>query len=444
VRRTLLLGDTVVLAPFAVAALSLGHGVLALTAAAVLVFVTVRGASADQASSLLAVKPVVKIWAMVVGLACAVIAVMGFAATGRVLVLGALVMLAALLLLRAALRLPVMRRACGLALRDRRLLVGETDAVHRIVTEHAALADGGEVVSVLPHDGRRGHTSTRVSPLPVDRVVRTAVRTDANQVTVVPGDGIGNRQLRELSWALEGTGIELMVSTDLRGVAPHRVDLTQSGDRLLMRVGSAAPRGWTAGVKSAIDRALALVLLLLAAPVLSLLALAIRFDSRGPALFRQTRVREGGSEFTMYKFRTMICDAEEQLHTLLEDNEHGADGILFKMKHDPRITRLGRLLRRTSLDELPQLINVVTGHMSLIGPRPALPSEVARYDSRAQRRLAVKPGMTGLWQVSGRSRLSWEDSLRYDLDYVDNWSPGRDTQIALKTVKAVLDTDGAY
>jgi len=146
----------------------------------------------------------------------------------------------------------------------------------------------------------------------------------------------------------------------------------------------------------------------------------------------------------MYKFRTMICDAEEQLHTLLEDNEHGADGILFKMKHDPRITRLGRLLRRTSLDELPQLINVVTGHMSLIGPRPALPSEVARYDSRAQRRLAVKPGMTGLWQVSGRSRLSWEDSLRYDLDYVDNWSPGRDTQIALKTVKAVLDTDGAY
>jgi lipopolysaccharide/colanic/teichoic acid biosynthesis glycosyltransferase len=177
--------------------------------------------------------------------------------------------------------------------------------------------------------------------------------------------------------------------------------------------------------------------------VLLLIAMAVRLDSKGPAIFSQTRVREGGATFTMYKFRTMSINAEEQLSELQELNVHASTDPLFKVVDDPRITRVGNLLRMTSLDELPQLINVVKGEMSLIGPRPALPVEVELYDFVARRRLAVKPGMTGLWQVSGRSRLTWDESIGFDLEYVDNWSPITDAAIAVKTVRAVVTKDGA-
>jgi len=171
-------------------------------------------------------------------------------------------------------------------------------------------------------------------------------------------------------------------------------------------------------------------------------AVLIKTTSPGPVIFKQTRVREHGRTFTMYKLRTMTVDAEDRLAELMELNEVG--GGLFKMKADPRITKAGVWMRRLSLDELPQLWNVVIGDMSLIGPRPALPHEVASYDQAARRRLAVKPGLTGLWQVSGRSNLSWDESVRIDSDYVDNWNPGRDLSIALRTVKAVLRKDGAH
>jgi lipopolysaccharide/colanic/teichoic acid biosynthesis glycosyltransferase len=170
--------------------------------------------------------------------------------------------------------------------------------------------------------------------------------------------------------------------------------------------------------------------------------LLVRATSPGPTIFKQTRVREQGRAFTMYKLRTMSEDAEDRLAELIDQNEVG--GGLFKMKSDPRITPVGAWLRRLSIDELPQLWNVVIGDMSLIGPRPALPSEVASYDQMARRRLAVKPGLTGLWQVSGRSNLSWDETVRIDSDYVDNWRPGRDISIALRTVKAVLSKDGAH
>jgi lipopolysaccharide/colanic/teichoic acid biosynthesis glycosyltransferase len=178
--------------------------------------------------------------------------------------------------------------------------------------------------------------------------------------------------------------------------------------------------------------------------VLAAIVAAVRLESKGPAVFRQIRVREGGGTFTMYKFRTMHVDAEQQLSGLEQLNMHGADRPLFKMEDDPRITRVGHLLRKTSLDELPQLVNVLRGQMSLIGPRPALPLEVEMYDYVARRRLAVKPGMTGLWQVSGRSRLSWDESIGFDLDYVDNWSPGTDAAIAVRTFRAVMTKDGAF
>lgn len=183
-------------------------------------------------------------------------------------------------------------------------------------------------------------------------------------------------------------------------------------------------------------------LLLLAAPIMGLVALAIKLEDGGPVLFRQARVGLKGEEFACLKFRSMCTDAEARLAALMAQNE-GA-GPLFKMTHDPRITRVGRFIRRFSLDELPQLWNALRGDMSLVGPRPALPTEVAQYDSGTRRRLDVRPGLTGLWQVSGRSNLSWDETVRLDLYYVDNWSVVQDLMILAKTAKAVLGSSGAY
>ena len=168
----------------------------------------------------------------------------------------------------------------------------------------------------------------------------------------------------------------------------------------------------------------------------------IKLDSRGPVLFRQVRIGQDGREFGVYKFRTMVTNADALLAELAGRNE--TDGLLFKIRDDPRVTRTGRFLRKWSLDELPQLLNVLLGHMSLVGPRPPLPSEVARYSGDVRRRLLVKPGMTGLWQVSGRSDLPWEDGVRLDLYYVENWSLAADISILWKTVGAVLGSRGAY
>lgn len=184
---------------------------------------------------------------------------------------------------------------------------------------------------------------------------------------------------------------------------------------------------------------LGLVVLL---PLLLGVGLLVRLDSAGPAIYRQQRVGRDGRLFTMYKFRSMTTSADAERTDLLGHNE--SDGVLFKIQRDPRITRVGSWLRRTSLDEMPQLWNVVRGEMSLVGPRPALPEEVAQYDVDPQRRLVVKPGMTGLWQVSGRSDLTWDQSVRLDLRYVDNWSLRLDASILARTVSAVLTSRGAY
>lgn len=181
---------------------------------------------------------------------------------------------------------------------------------------------------------------------------------------------------------------------------------------------------------------------MVAFPVLLGIALAVRLSSPGPVLYRQQRVGLGGQLYTMYKFRSMVVDAEARLAALQAANE--GDGLLFKIRHDPRVTPIGRWLRRFSLDELPQLLNVLGGTMSLVGPRPPLPTEVERYDSSVRRRLLVRPGLTGLWQISGRSDLSWDDSVRLDLRYVENWSLALDLLILWKTAAAVLGRRGAY
>jgi lipopolysaccharide/colanic/teichoic acid biosynthesis glycosyltransferase len=195
-------------------------------------------------------------------------------------------------------------------------------------------------------------------------------------------------------------------------------------------------------LKSLFDKIVATVALLALSPVLALITLAIVLHDGGPALFTQTRVGRGGQPFTVLKFRTMVPDAELRKAALLTLNE--GDGVLFKLRRDPRITAVGGFLRRTSLDELPQLLNVVLGDMSLVGPRPALPVEVAQYSGNVSRRLAVKPGMTGLWQISGRSDLSHEDAVRLDLRYVDSWTLALDLRILWKTGAAVASGRGAY
>jgi lipopolysaccharide/colanic/teichoic acid biosynthesis glycosyltransferase len=195
-------------------------------------------------------------------------------------------------------------------------------------------------------------------------------------------------------------------------------------------------------LKGLFDKIVATVALIVFGPFLALITLAIALDSRGPVLFTQTRVGRGGQPFTVLKFRTMVPDAELRKAALLAQNE--GDGVLFKLRQDPRITAVGRFLRRTSLDELPQLLNVMLGEMSLVGPRPALPAEVAQYRGDVSRRLEVKPGMTGLWQISGRSDLSHEDAVRLDLRYVDCWTLALDLRILWKTGAAVASGRGAY
>ncbi|WP_032797244.1 sugar transferase, partial [Streptomyces sp. HCCB10043] len=200
--------------------------------------------------------------------------------------------------------------------------------------------------------------------------------------------------------------------------------------------------GPQAVVKNVLDRAGALFGLLALAPLLLAVALSVRLSSRGPVFHRQVRQGQHNRPFTMWKFRTMVADAEQLKAQLAVVNE--VDGPLFKMRSDPRVTPVGRMLRRTSIDELPQLLNVLLGHMSLVGPRPPLPEEASRYDEREHRRLAVKPGLTGLWQVSGRSDLSWQETVSLDLWYVDNWSVAADMGLLARTVRAVTDGRGAY
>jgi exopolysaccharide biosynthesis polyprenyl glycosylphosphotransferase len=195
-------------------------------------------------------------------------------------------------------------------------------------------------------------------------------------------------------------------------------------------------------LKGLFDRFMAGMALLMLSPLFLVLAVAIKLTDRGPALFTQTRVGKDGETFRIYKFRTMVVDAEARLAELMPAND--SDGVLFKLRRDPRITAIGAKLRKYSVDELPQLINVVKGEMSLVGPRPALPVEAAQYADHVRRRLVVKPGLTGMWQVNGRSDLSWEESVRLDLRYVENWSFALDLQILWKTVSVILRGSGAY
>jgi exopolysaccharide biosynthesis polyprenyl glycosylphosphotransferase len=270
-----------------------------------------------------------------------------------------------------------------------------------------------------------------------------ARRLDADAVAVTSSSETAAVYLRRLSWELEGSGIELLVAPGLMEVAGPRMHVRPFIGLPLVHVEEPVFTGPTRLVKELLDRTAAALAVVLLLPLLLTVALAVRLDSAGPVLFRQRRVGRLGGDFTMFKFRTMVADAESRLAELADRN-HNGDGPLFKVPDDPRVTRVGRVLRRYSLDELPQLLNVLAGRMSLVGPRPPLPAEVAVYDYSVARRLLVKPGLTGLWQVSGRSDLTWDEAVRLDLRYVENWSLALDLQILWKTFSAVARSAGAY
>ena len=262
-------------------------------------------------------------------------------------------------------------------------------------------------------------------------------------VAVASNPEMSGHALRRLGWSLEQQDVDLLISAGIVEVAGPRLTMRPAAGVPMLHVERPVSSGLRYGAKLVADRLVALLLILLASPVLIAIAVLIKRDSRGPALFTQSRVGEGGRIFQMIKFRTMVVDAEDRLPHVAPDGDDG-NGMLFKMHTDPRVTRVGAFLRRFSLDELPQLINVLLGEMSLVGPRPPLTSEVDAYESDVVRRLRVRPGMTGLWQVSGRSDLSWGDSVRLDLWYVDNWSLALDAQILFRTANAVLRGKGAY
>jgi exopolysaccharide biosynthesis polyprenyl glycosylphosphotransferase len=274
-------------------------------------------------------------------------------------------------------------------------------------------------------------------------VLRGVAESGADTVAVAAGRGMSPAALRTLSSELEGTGVALLVAPILIDVAGPRINVRPVAGLPLLHVEEPELAGPRQLLKSAFEWVLATVAFLIALPLLAVLAIAIQLDSKGPAVFRQTRVGRHGREFTVYKLRTMRADAELLLESLLALNEV-ADGLLFKIRADPRVTRVGKVLRKFSLDELPQLWNVVRGDMALVGPRPPLPGEVAQYRAEVARRLLVRPGITGLWQVSGRSNLSWDESVRLDLYYVENWSLSLDAMILWKTFFAILGRDGAY
>jgi exopolysaccharide biosynthesis polyprenyl glycosylphosphotransferase len=267
-----------------------------------------------------------------------------------------------------------------------------------------------------------------------------AFSADTVAVTACPEmDGI---RLRGLAWELEKTGTDLCVSPALLDVAGPRTTVRPTAGLTLLHVDHPQLDGFRLVLKGLFDRCAAGAALVMLAPVMGVLAAAIRLHDRGPALFTQVRVGKDGHAFKIYKFRTMVIDAEQRKAQLLAVND--SDGVLFKLRNDPRVTAIGVYLRRWSIDELPQLFNVFLGDMSLVGPRPAVPHEVEKYAEHVRRRLVVKPGLTGLWQVNGRSDLSWEESVRLDLRYVENWSFALDLQILWKTISALVRGAGAY
>ena len=283
----------------------------------------------------------------------------------------------------------------------------------------------------------------RVPVVGTDQGILAAIEeTGARVVALTATDSLGPGDLRALIWELEERDVELVVTPGVVDIAGHRIVHASLGDMPMMHIARPQHMRADSVAKRLFDIAFAAAALLATSPVLAVAAIAVRVTSPGPVFYPSERVGEDGRTFVMHKFRSMYVDADQRVDQLKESNE--AAGVLFKMKDDPRVTRAGKVLRRYSIDELPQFYDVLRGEMSVVGPRPALRREVNQYPVAMRRRLLVKPGVTGAWQVNGRSDLSWNESIRLDVGYVENWSLMRDLLIVLKTARAVLGKDGAY
>ncbi|MDB5064963.1 MAG: exopolysaccharide biosynthesis polyprenyl glycosylphosphotransferase [Chloroflexi bacterium] len=336
--------------------------------------------------------------------------------------------------------------ATGAAI-HRVVVVGSQESTERLARHMRRTAFTGYTVvgsADLPWLGRADDLDAvaRQTRTSAEVLLETVRRLGADTIAMSSGDTLGHNGLQRLSWRLEGTGIKLLVAPDAADLAGPRILVRPVAGLPLLHIEEPEFRGRQRVLKECIDRLGAGLLLLIAAPALAVIAAAALISHGRPILYRQERVGRHGDHFTIHKFRTMHNGADRRLTDLAHLNLH--DGELFKIREDPRVTPLGRQLRRYSLDELPQLWDVLRGSMSLVGPRPPLAREVEKYGDDARRRLLVKPGITGLWQVSGRSDLAWEETVRLDLHYVENWSVALDLTLLWKTLSAVIRPQGAY
>jgi exopolysaccharide biosynthesis polyprenyl glycosylphosphotransferase len=338
------------------------------------------------------------------------------------------------------------QRAFGHSL-SRVIVVGQRRDVEKVVEQissgsSAAYAVVGAVVDERElRTTQRSLGETTVYP-GLARVAEVARTLGVDGVVVAGQPRDDGDFIHDLAWDLEGGRAELILATSLANVAGPRIHFRPVDGLPLIHVEIPQFEGAKHLAKRAMDVVLASAALVLLSPVFALVALLVRADSDGGAIFSQERVGRGGRLFRIYKFRSMDSGAPQQLDALRSANE--GSGALFKLREDPRITRIGRTLRKYSLDELPQLWNVLVGDMSLVGPRPPLPGEVSAYENHVHRRLFIKPGLTGMWQVNGRSNLSWEESVRLDLYYVENWSLLGDLILLWRTVRVVARPVGAY
>jgi exopolysaccharide biosynthesis polyprenyl glycosylphosphotransferase len=347
------------------------------------------------------------------------------------------------LLARYALRKRLHKwRSRGRCLR-RVVVVGHADVAAKLAAELGRATYHGLSVVAACVVGRPDAAIPGVPAIAgLDHVVEVVEAFGADTVAVLACPEMSGLRLRALAWELEKTDTDLCVAPALLDVAGPRTTIRPVAGLPLLHMDHPEFTGARQVIKTAFDRIFAATALVLLSPLFVILCVIIRCSDGGPAFFRQVRVGKDGRSFILFKFRTMVPDAEVQKAKLAMLNETNA--VLFKIRKDPRITPVGSRLRRWSLDELPQLINVLRGDMSLVGPRPALPEEAALYRDHVRRRLVVRPGLTGLWQINGRADLSWEESVRLDLRYVENWSFLLDVQILWKTWAAVRRGAGAY
>jgi exopolysaccharide biosynthesis polyprenyl glycosylphosphotransferase len=328
------------------------------------------------------------------------------------------------------------------------LAVGNLDSVKAFTKSVARQpADGYRVVGVCV-PGIVGSNTVNVPSVgdipvfPNDGDMTTAVAASGADTVALTSGNLSSEELQELSWELEKLDVNLVVSPGMVDIAGPRLTIRPAGGVALIHVDKPQYSGAKQLQKRLFDTSFSFFVLMAVSPILLVAALAVKLTSVGPVFYRSVRIGLDGEPFHMIKFRSMVDGADRKVAELASLNE--GCGVLFKIREDPRVTPVGRFLRRYSIDELPQFINVLRGEMSVVGPRPPLPSEAESYDNKVRRRLLVRPGITGLWQVSGRSDLSWEDSVRLDLSYVENWSMMSDVLIVMGTVRAVLRGSGAY